>query len=83
MALESKDTSADKTVEERPVQILVKRTNGDGAGIEFIVTFEREVDGVTTRYMKRVPKDVVDAAWASDTKRTLKNTILAIIDNAE
>lgn len=86
MALQDRDATQSVTYDrdDKPVEIIFRRTPKEGTvNLEVIVVYEAEKDGETHRYTKRVPKNLVDGAWTSDTRRTLKNTLLAIIDNAE
>ena len=80
MAFDDRDTSTPRTgsalssVEE----VIFRRNRGlSGIKLEMIVT--RRIDG--ERVTTRVPAATVDANWPG-TSKTLKNHLLAVIDNA-
>lgn len=83
MAFQDRDKTETKTVEEKPIEIRFRRTQQEGVNLSVTVTYERRANGHSDQFTERVPQNKVDQAWNSDTKRTLKQTILAIIDNAE
>ncbi len=80
MAFDARDTSTPRTGNApSSVEEVIFRRNRELPGIKLDMIVTSLIDG--ERVTKRVPAATVDAAWPGSTK-TLKNHLLAVIDNA-
>ena len=85
MAFDEKDTTEQKQVDEvQAVQEISFRRNENLEDVKLTIAVVKNVtiDGQVQQVSGRVPEAVVNAAWPGSAK-TLKEHLLAIIDNAE
>ncbi len=80
MAFDDRDTSIPRAGNElSSVERIIFKRNRSLSGVQLELITISHVDGV--QVAKKVPADIVDAAWPGGSK-TLKNHLLSIIDNA-
>ena len=81
MAFDARDTSTPRTGNTpSSVEEVIFRRNRELPGVKLDMIVTRLVDG--ERVTTRVPAAKIDAAWPG-TAKTLRNHLLAVIDNAE
>ena len=80
MAFDDRDTSTPRTGSAlSSVEEVTFRRNRELSGIKLEMIVTRLIDG--ERVTTRVPTATVDSTWPG-TSKTLKNHLLAVIDNA-